>query len=146
MIHVVSDGSKPGFNLDGGMGQVLQLFTGYRWKKFGLFFSFLLSPPMGDWFNLAIGFIPQYHKTADEVRSVAVMLTVRCVLTVTVEFQMRFGARNPDAMARVIKKIMDDMEAKGITPVFEDQTGSGTMAKAIEDIAQNTPPKKEKLN
>jgi hypothetical protein len=147
VIHVQTDGTKPGFNFLGGMDPYLQVFTGYRWKKFGAFFRFIVVAPQGDWFNLAVGFAPTYTKTADAVHGFSALFTVRCILTVSIDLQARFGARDPEALARVVKKIYDDMEAQGRTPIIHDLTQTRTLGAAIEKVASDTPPKdKGKLN
>lgn len=147
MIQVITDGTKPGFNFNGSTNPFLQFFTGWRWTKFGIFTRFVMAPPQGDWFNLAAGFVPTYHKTVDEVKNFSFMLTVRCVLTVSIELQLRFGVRDTEAVARHIKSIMDDMETRGVIPQIHDQTGNQGLAEAINKIADSTPPKdKGKLN
>jgi hypothetical protein len=147
VIHVQTDGSKPGFNFIGGMDPILQVFIGYRWAKWGTFVRFFASGPQGDWFNLAIGFQPSYAKTADAVHCFEVLLTVRCILTISLAYQLRFGVRSPEAVATYIKKIMDDMALQGRKPVMVDQTGDDTLSKAVSDIQENTPSSdKKKLN
>ena len=144
MIQVISDGTKPGLNLFASATNVLQVFFGYRWKKFGAFVRFVAVGPDQDWFNVAAGIVPTYTKTADAVNSFAILFTARLLFTISVEFQMRVGVRNPDALAAVVKKIMDDVTARGHTPILEDQTNNQGMAAAIDAIADKTP--KGKLN
>lgn len=141
----MTDGSTPGFNFWGSANPYLQFFTGYRWKKAGAFFRFIMAGPEGQWFNLALGVVPTYQKTADAVNCFALMVTVRVVLTATVEVQLRVGARDPAALALHVKGIMDGLQEAGKNPVITDTTQGKTLEAAIEALA-NKPPEKKKLN
>jgi hypothetical protein len=141
VIHVVTDGTKPGWNWIGQAAQHLSAFLGYRWRKFGIFARLLVVPPEGDWFSLAVGFTPTTYRSPDEVRNLALIFTVRCIFTVCFELQTRYGARNPEALAAHIKKLLGDH-----TAVIREDTANEGLSKAIDEIADKTPPKDRKLN
>jgi hypothetical protein len=142
VIHIATDGSKPGFNFWGSAKQVLNIWFGYRWRKFGIFLRGACSPPE-DWFNIAAAFFPTHLKTGDGVKCFGFIFTVRVAFTVTLELQLRFGAQDKDALLKVIKQYA---EQSGAEMTFADHSGTQIGKEIAETLNANVAPPKGKLN